>query len=92
MRVGHFLTLRVSKCLGVGLDVTGAPQSQHNLKARELGRLKILMDHIHDMSRMCNFHSGMLNRQDRHIVDIYVQGLDFGCDMTVLGFVSRECA
>ena len=49
MRVDHFLNLRVSKCLGVGLDVTGAPQSQHNLKARELGRLKILMDYIHDV-------------------------------------------
>ena len=91
MRVGYFLNLRVRKCLGVGLDVTGAPQSQHNLKARELGRLKILMDHIHDMSRMCNFHSGMLNCRDRHIVDIYVQGLGFGCDMTALDYVSWEC-
>ena len=91
MRVGHFLNLRVSKCLGVGHDVTGAPQSQHNLKARELGRLKILMDYIHDMSWMCNFHSGILNCRDRHIVDIYVQGLGFGCDMTALGYVSWEC-
>ena len=46
---------------------------------------------IHDMSWKCNFHSGMLNRRDRHIVDIYVQGLGFGCDMTALGYVSWEC-
>ena len=77
MRVGHFLNLRVSKCLGVGHDVTGAPQSQHNLKARESGRLKILMYYTHDMFWMCNFHSGILNCRDRHIVDIYVQGLGF---------------
>ena len=50
------------------------------------------MDHIHDMSRMCNFHSEMMNCRDRHIVGIFVQGVDCGCDMSALGFVAWECA
>ena len=57
MRVGHCLKLLLSKCLGVGLDVMGAPQGQHKRKARELGMLNILANYICDLSRISNFHS-----------------------------------
>ena len=69
------MKLLVSKCLDVGLDMMGAPQS-----------------HIRDISWMSNFHSGTLNSQALHIVDVCVQGLDLRCDVTALDLVSWESA